>query len=75
MFFFFADKQAAFAGGTHGGDEEVIADDVELFLVVTGRVGGAGEAGEIDEGGTADVVGYGFEGELEGMAEEAMVIV
>ena len=39
-------------------------------MVVSGCVGGAGEAGEVDEGRASDVVGYAFEGELEGVAEE-----
>ena len=71
VLFFFADQQPAFARGAHGGDEEVVANHVELLLVVARRVGGAGEAGEVDEGGASDVVGDGFEGELEGVAEEA----
>ena len=71
VLFFFRDEEPAFAGRAHGGDEEVVADYVELFLIVAGCVGGSSEAGEVDEGGAADVVGYGFEGELEGVAEEA----
>lgn len=71
FFFLFGDEDAAFAGCAHRADEEVVADDVELLLVVAGGVGGAGEAGQVDEGGAADVVGDGFEGELEGVAEEA----
>lgn len=39
-------------------------------MVVACRVGATGEAGEVDEGGAADVVGDGLEGELEGVAEE-----
>ena len=42
MFFFFGDEEPAFAGGAHGGDEEVVADHVELFLVVARCVRGAG---------------------------------
>jgi len=72
FFFLFGDEDAAFARGAHGADEEVVPDDVELLLVVAGDVGGAGEAGQVDERGASDVVGYGFEGELEGVAEEAV---
>ncbi len=43
-------------------------------MLIAGGVGGASQACEVDEGGAADVVGYGFEGELEGMAEEAEVV-
>ena len=68
------DEQGALARGAHGLDEEVIGDDVELLLVVAGGVGGAGQAGEVDEGGAADVVGDLLEGELQGVAEEAVVI-
>ena len=64
-------QQTTFAGRPHSGDEEVIADDVELLLFVTRGIGGASEAGEVDEGGAPDVVGYGFEGKLEGVAEKA----
>lgn len=67
--FFFGDEDRAFSRGTHGGDEEVISDDVEFLLVVAGGVAGACETGEVDEGGTSDVVGDGFEGKLEGVAE------
>lgn len=72
VLFFLGDEQRALVGGAHGLDEEVVGDDVELLLVVAGAVGGAGEAGQVDEGGAADVVGDGLEGELEGMAEEAV---
>jgi len=72
FFFFFGDEDAAFARGAHRADEEVVADDVELLLLVAGGVGGAGEAGEVDERCAADVVGDGFEGELEGVAKEAV---
>lgn len=68
---FFRHEQFAFAGGAHRADEEVVADDVELFLVIACRVGGARQAGEVDECGSSDVVGYRFEGELEGVAEES----
>ena len=71
VFLLFRDQETAFSRCAHGGDEEVVADDVEFLLVVTGRVGGTGEAGQVDEGGASNVVGYAFEGELEGVAEEA----
>ena len=71
LLLFFGDEDGALARRAHGGDEEVVADDIELFLVVAGDVGGAGEAGEVDEGGAADVVGDGLERELEGVAEES----
>lgn len=69
--FLLGDEDCDLSGGAHGSDEQVIADDVELLLIVAGYVSGAGEAGEVDEGGAADVVGDGFEGELESVAEEA----
>ncbi len=68
---FFRDEDGAFSGRAHGGHEEVIADDVKFLLVVAGDVAGACEAGQVDQGGSADVVGYRFEGKLEGVAEEA----
>ena len=71
FFFFFGDENGAFSGGSHGGDENVIADYVEFLLVVAGDIAGASETSEVDEGGTSDVVGYRFEGELEGMAQES----
>ncbi len=73
LLLFFRDEEATFARGAHGGDEEVVADDIKFLLVVACGVGGAGEAGEVYECGTADVVGDGFEGELEGVAEEGEV--
>ena len=72
LLLFLGDEDCDLSTGAHGGDEEVVADDIELLLVVTGYVGGSGETGQIDERGAADVVGDGFEGELEGVAEEAV---
>jgi len=73
VLFLFGDHDAALARAPHGGDEDVIADDVELLLVVTGGVGGTGEAGQVNQGGTTDVVGDGLERELESMAQEGEV--
>jgi len=42
-------------------------------LVVARGVGTAGETGEVDERGASDVVGYGFEGELKGVAEKCEI--
>ena len=44
---FFRDKNFDFAAAPHGVDEDVIADHIELLLVVTSGVGGAGEADEL----------------------------
>lgn len=41
-------------------------------MVVTGCVRGAGETGKIDKGSATNVVGDGFECELEGVAEETI---
>lgn len=49
LLLFFGDEEADAAAGTHGGYEEVIADYVELLLVIAGGVGGAGEAGELQQ--------------------------
>ena len=65
------DENAAFAGAAHRRHEDIVSDHVQLLLVVAGRVGGAGQTGQVDQGGPTDVVGDGFEGELEGVAEEA----
>lgn len=64
FFLFFRDEGSAAARALHRGNEEVIADDVELLLVVSGGVGGAGKAGQVDEGCAADVVGDRLEGKL-----------
>lgn len=69
----FRDEETAFPTRAHGSDEEVVADDVEFLLVIPGCIGGAGKTGEVDEGGAADVVGYGFEGKLESVTEEGEV--
>lgn len=69
---FLGDEDGDLSTGAHGGDEEIVADDIELLLVVTGYVGGSGETGKVDEGSAADVIGDGFEGELECVAEEAI---
>ena len=44
-------------------------------MIIAGCVARACEAGEVDEGCAADVVSYGFEGELEGVAEESVGFV
>ena len=67
------DEQGTLARGAHGLDEEVVGDDIELLLVITSNVGGAGKTGQVDEGGAADIVGNRLEGELEGVAEEAVM--
>lgn len=66
----FGNQQGALSRGAHGLNEEVIGDDIELLLFVTGGVGGTGQTSEVDQGSTADVVGDGLEGVLEGVAEE-----
>lgn len=70
---FFGDEDAALAGAAHRRDEDVIANHVQLLLVVAGGVGGAGQTGQVDQGGATDVVGDGLEGELEGVAQEGEV--
>lgn len=67
------DQHGTLARGAHGGNEEVIANDIELLLVVAGGIGGAREAGEVDETGASDVVGNGLEGELQSVTEEGEV--
>ena len=74
MFFFFRDKKAAFPGRAHGRDKEIVANHVEFLLVIACCVGATGQAGEVYERCTSDIVCYGFEGELEGVAEESKVI-
>lgn len=65
------DENCDLSTGAHGRNEQIVADHIELLLIISGDVGGTGETGEVDEGGAADVVGDGFEGKLEGVAEEA----
>lgn len=50
-------ENAHTAGRAHGGDENVIADHIQLFLVIAGRVGRACKTREVDQAGAADVVG------------------
>ena len=73
LLFFLGDDEAALAGAAHGGDEDVIADHVELLLVITGCVGGTGQAGQVDQRSPTDVVCDGLEGELQSVAEECEV--
>jgi len=68
------DEQGALAAGAHSLDEKVVGDDVELLLLVAGRVGRACKAGQVDQRRAPDVVGDRLEGELEGMAEETVVV-
>lgn len=71
LLFFLRDKETALSRSSHGSDEDIIANHVELLLIVTSGVGGASQTGEVDQGGTTDVVGDGLEGELESMAKES----
>lgn len=75
FFLFFGHQQSALAGGAHGFDEEVVRNHVQLLLLVACGIGTAGQAGQVDQRGAADVVGDGLEGELEGMAEEAVILM
>lgn len=44
-------------------------------MVVARGIARACETGKVDEGCASDVVGYRFEGELEGMAEKSVVLL
>ena len=46
-------QHGALARRPHGCDEQVVADHVQLLLVVAGGVAGAGQPGEVDESGAA----------------------
>lgn len=72
FFLFLGNEKRALARRPHGLDEEVVGDHVQLLLLVARRVGGTGQARQVYQRGAADVVGDGLEGELEGMAEEAL---
>lgn len=65
-------EQRALARRPHRRDEQVVADDVQLLLVVARRVGLAREAGQVDERRAPDVVRDRLEGELERVAEESV---
>lgn len=67
--FFLRHEHSTLAGGSHSSDEQVIPNNIELLLIISGGVVGTRETGEVDERGTTDVVGYRLEGELEGVAE------
>lgn len=58
----------------HGRNEEIVANDIELLLVVACGVCGASKTGKVDQRRSPDVVGNRLEGELEGMAQEAAQI-
>jgi hypothetical protein len=72
LVFLLGHQNADTAGRAHSRDEDVIADYVELLLVVASGVCGTCEAAEVDQTRTANVVCDRFEGELESMAEEAV---
>lgn len=67
---FLGNETSTSSGALHGCNEQVISDNVEFLLVISSCIGGASEAGKIDQGCSSDVVGYGLEGELQGLAEE-----
>ena len=69
--FLFRDEHGTLPRGPHCSYEEVVADDIKLLLVISRGVAGPRQAGEVDERGPTDVVGYRLEGELESMAEQS----
>ena len=69
--FLFTHDHSATARAAHRRDENVIANDVELFLVIARGIRGAGQTGEVGKTCTSDPVGNRFEGELEGVEEKA----
>jgi hypothetical protein len=64
LFLLFRDHHSALSGALHGGNEDVVSDYVELLLIITSCVRGPCKTCKIDQGGTANVVSYGLEGEL-----------
>merc|ERR1712087_431175 len=73
LFHLFRYKHAHTARRLHGGDEDVIANDVQLLLVVTSGVGRASKTAQVDQGSSPDVVCDRLERELEGMAQQREV--
>ncbi|KAI6804435.1 fructose-1,6-bisphosphatase [Hortaea werneckii] len=55
LFHLFRHKHTYTARRLHGRDEDVIADDVQLLLVVTSGVGRAGKTAQVDQGSSPDV--------------------
>ena len=68
LFLLFRDHHPTLSGAFHGGNEDVISYYVELLLVITSGVRRSRKACKIDQGGTANVIGYGLEGELQSVA-------
>lgn len=71
LLLFLGDKGSAFARAFHGSDEQVVPDDVQLFLVISRRVRRTSQTCQVDQGCSSDVIGYRFEGELQRLAEES----
>ena len=71
FFFFFGDKDADAAGRAHGANEDVVADYVELLLVVASYIGGAGEAGELE--GNAELVMRNLSGSMSVWAQLTLI--
>lgn len=71
IFLFFRDHQTGLAGAAHGRDEDIVANHIQLLLIITGYVRRAGQTLKVDQRGSSDVVGDRLEGELKSMAEEA----
>lgn len=71
VFLLLGNQSPTLARSTHGRDEEIVGYDIKLLLVVASDVRGAGQASEVDQSCSTDVVRDRLEGELESLAEEA----
>lgn len=69
LLLFLGNKDTALAGALHGGDKNIIADDVKLLLIIASRVRGTSQTGQVNQGSATNVVGNRLECELKSVAE------
>lgn len=73
LLLFLGNDDAALARAPHGGNKDIIANYIKLFLVITSSVGGTCQTSQVDQGSASDIVGDRFEGELQGVAQQGEV--
>jgi hypothetical protein len=67
-----ADNDADLAAILHCVQEDLVAEDVELLLIIAGGIGRSGKTEEVDQRCAADVVGNELARQLQPAGELAM---
>lgn len=74
VIFLLADNDADLATVLHCVQEDLVAEDIELLLVIAGGIGRSGKAEQVDQRCAADVVGNELARQLQPADELAMYV-